>query len=348
MGKVLSPDKRKLYDSAILFLKDPSIQDAPLNKKLEFLQSKGMSQNEIEEVLAIAQKDLSETKNQHVIVNKENIQSEYVDNNFYEAIPPPLPRRDWKDYFIMTTASVGLCYGIYHLAKSYIVPQLFPETKFKLEQDKELIMEEFNKVEKLLGHIEEEQDIFKTKEQERLQEIDKTILDLQTVLEETTRTKQRIEDEFKTIKFEMSNLQSIVEKCLSGNENTRELNQINEEIISLKNLIKNTSFNNMNFGSQIPSLSTTLPGVDAIPSASEILGKINIGDKNKETQSISMCQDTEEVRKLINESNALIPEWQRGIEKYSHNNSIPEWQKTISADDLITNDNEPLVYDDES
>lgn len=57
MSDVVSKDRKALFDSAVSFLKDESIKDAPLLKKIEFLKSKGLTEKEIEIAMKEPKKD---------------------------------------------------------------------------------------------------------------------------------------------------------------------------------------------------------------------------------------------------------------------------------------------------
>lgn len=324
MSGNINEDRSGLFRSAISFLRDSSVADAPLTKKIEFLQSKGLTQEEIQTALKEAQETDSAPKE---VVPVEDHKNTYT----YEAVPPPLPRRDWKDYFIMATASVGLCYGIYELTKRYIVPNILPEPKTKLAQDKEEILGQFDKVEKLLSSIEQEQETYRQQEEEKLKELDKTVVDLQTTLDDTSRTRQRIEDEFRMLKLEMTNLQNTIDKFVSSNDNVRELKKVNDELSSLKSLIKNSNLAKASSPAGDDSSNTNgIPGANAVPSASEILSKMKLSKKNEDTKVPAWKKSREETlaNGTANTNGGSIPEWQKSAIS-SGNSGIPDWQKAM-------------------
>lgn len=346
MNNSISEDRRKLFDSAVSFLGDASVKDAPLTKKIEFLEQKGLNQDEIETALKISRESKSNTGG-----NNEGKLQGRMDSNgptydyMYESLPPPIPQRDWKDYFIMATATAGLFYGLYEVTRRYVVPNILPETKTKLEQDKDEIQTQFDKVDKLLNTIEQEQKEFRDKESAKLEELDITIADLQNTLNETTRTRETMENDFKMLKLELSNLQNSVDKFVSSNGTIYELNQITNEISSLKNLIKNsTSFkqtpelsennkndinNNKNNTSiqDNPKLKAPIPGipgVEAIPSASELLAKMNFSTETEITPSDNVPawkKAREETRSKSNVAN----------DSESTNENLPAWQVAMEA-----------------
>lgn len=337
-------ERKQLFDSAVSFLSDPSVKDAPLTKKIEFLQSKGLTQQEVE--LA-----LKESQQEHKPLESSPVERKLrTDPTVYEAVPPPLPRRDWKDYFIMATASAGLFYGVYEVTKRYVIPNFLPESQSKLDQDKKEIQQQFDKVDTLLETIEQEQAEFRIKEEEKLKELDKTVIDMQTCLEQTTHTRTKIEDEFKMMKLEISNLQSKIDNFVLSKKSDQQLDNIRTEFESLKNLIKNHQ-SSVDVGSEAsdrksPLAKSPVPGVDAIPSAAEILSKMNFNSNNKNTKNTKnndnnnnnndgsgnvngLDQSTSAAAK---EQEQPLPAWKKARDEYlggaASSNAIPEWQRS--------------------
>jgi peroxin-14 len=108
-----------MLKSAVSFLSDPKVQSAPLAKKIAFLESKGMTSEEIEEAMA-----------------RVNGKSAAVTTTTTTAGPvaypagvmqaPPVPARasyDWRDVFIATVMAGSVGYGVWHLAKVRSVHQ---------------------------------------------------------------------------------------------------------------------------------------------------------------------------------------------------------------------------------
>lgn len=327
MSGEIPQDRKELYESAISFLKDSAVSSAPLAQKIEFLQGKGLTQEEIQQALKESSENYVVDNGRPSPSNSEHVRVQKHELPRYEAIPPPLPNRDWKDYFIMATASVGLFYGAYQLTKRYIIPQFLPEPQSKLEQDKELVNEQFDKVEKLLFQIEQEHSQSIKKEESKFEELDKVLIELQSVLDENLRAKQRFETELNLLKVEFNNIQSSVDKLMKTNNSQKEFMKLNDELKSLKNLIKTSTLsissqNNSEQGdgkSKISPMSTgPVPGVNAIPSAADILAKM---DLNNTSRSPSTDTNTPAWKKAREETTSTT----------SSSSTIPEWQKTMNA-----------------
>lgn len=96
-----SPSTSANVASAVSFLRDPSVRDSPLSKKLAFLESKGLSPQEIDAALR---------------------QSGNVPAFTTQQLPygqPPLQQRqpDWRDWFIMATVGGAVGTVAYSLAR---------------------------------------------------------------------------------------------------------------------------------------------------------------------------------------------------------------------------------------
>lgn len=345
MSITIQDDRKPLFDSAVSFLSDPSVKDAPLTKKIEFLQSKGLTQQEVELALKESRQEhqtFAQNVNNSNSRNSNNagtaVREFDRDSLMYEAVPPPLPRRDWKDYFIMATATAGLFYGVYEVTKRYIVPNILPESQTKLEQDKKEIQGQFEKVDKLLQTLENEQSDLREQEKQKLTELDKTVVDLQTCLEQTSYMRDKIEDEFKMMKLEMANLQSQLDTFVKSKRDDQQLENISSELESLKNLIKTREANSVDYiGGDAADRKASLnkgpvPGAEAVPSASEILNKMNLGNNNRD------------------QGQAPMPAWKRAREEslsHSNSNSIPEWQKSAMNNSKVSDWRESTGGDDD-
>ena len=122
--------REDLVSSAVTFLQDPSVAGAPEDKRIAFLQSKNLTQEEIDAALARAsgaspgqvtvQTNYS-PQSQQVIRQPPTAPPQYGYNGYpgyWQQPPPPeIPRRDWRDYFIMATVTGGVGYGLYYIVK---------------------------------------------------------------------------------------------------------------------------------------------------------------------------------------------------------------------------------------
>ncbi|EGV65367.1 peroxisomal membrane protein pex14 [Yamadazyma tenuis] len=260
-----------LVQSAVSFLKDPNVTSSPLNKKVEFLQTKGLNEQEIEEALNRANASSNPSTS---IAQPSSVGSSahtHAPASFgppidYYNVPPAIPDRTWKDYFIMATATAGVTYGLYQVVSRYVIPSLIPPTQSSIDADKQQIDEEFVKIDKLLEQLASEQKEIKQSNEEKLSEIDDAINNVNDFLTKYNKDKLVFDDDLRLMKLEIDNLKNSVEKNLNlTKDNVKDdLSNINEELISLKNLIKLRSSKD---------IERKITPVSSIPSASEILKK---------------------------------------------------------------------------
>lgn len=91
--------REHLMESAISFLRDPSVASAPMEKRIAFLQSKNLTQEEIEVALARAGGDDAANVAQSTAINPTNYAyrpgappaSQYGQYSGYWQQPPPPP-----------------------------------------------------------------------------------------------------------------------------------------------------------------------------------------------------------------------------------------------------------------
>ena len=108
------PIREDLVSSAVTFLSDPKVHSSPFAKRLAFLESKGLTEEEITEVLnRVNNPQLSSSTTPSTAPPLPQYSSY---GNPYGQTPDP-PGRDWRDWFIMAVVSSGVTYGLYTLAK---------------------------------------------------------------------------------------------------------------------------------------------------------------------------------------------------------------------------------------
>ncbi|EMG48510.1 PEX14 Peroxisomal membrane protein PEX14 [Candida maltosa Xu316] len=353
----------ELINSAISFLKDPQVADSPLTKKVEFLESKGLNQQEIEEALKRANDNDSSTNVSTPSTTRTNStyqsspQGPPID---YYNVPPPLPERSWKDYFIMATATAGVTYGLYQVVSRYLIPSIIPPSQSSIEKDKETINEEFIKIDKILEQLTTEQEEIKAANEAKLTEIGTVIDNVNDFLSKYNKDKLKFDDDLRLMKLEIENLSNSVEKNMNlTKENINdELGEVSQELQSLKNLIKARSgTTNTNNGT---ADARKIAPVSSIPSASEILKRARAKnspepakqevvpqpEKKTETETETESRKPERVgdTKEGNVFAAGIPAWQlqhkqqeelqesTPKEEPANQNGIPAWQQSAVAD----------------
>ncbi|KAK6594197.1 peroxisomal membrane anchor protein [Botrytis cinerea] len=177
--------REDLVVSAVTFLQDPSVSASPLENRIAFLQSKNLTQEEVDAALGRASGEQSPAPQNY---------SNYAPQ---QQVPPPpeVPKRDWRDWFIMATVTGGIGYGAYFLAKRYIYPVIAPPTPPQLEQDKKEIDDSFEKAFSLLDQLAKDTETLKTTEQERTERLDIALTEVETVINELKSASRRRDEE---------------------------------------------------------------------------------------------------------------------------------------------------------
>ena len=117
------PVREDLVSSALTFLSDPKVQSSTLTKRLSFLESKGLTQEEITEVLNRLNSTSPASPSPTPIPAAGSTTPppppvpQYAPYGNPYGQPPEPPSRDWRDWFIMAVVSSGVSYGLYTLAK---------------------------------------------------------------------------------------------------------------------------------------------------------------------------------------------------------------------------------------
>lgn len=344
----------ELINSAVSFLKDPQVGGSPLTKKVEFLESKGLNQEEIEEALKRANDNSTTTSSSSSSVASSNLsnttsspsyqlqQQQQVYSqppiDYYNVVPPPppVPEKSWKDYFIMATATAGVTYGLYQVVTRYLIPSIIPPSQSSIDKDKETINEEFMKIDKILDQLTFEQEEIKHANETKLSEIDTVIENVNDFLNKYNKDKLKFDDDLRLMKLEIDNLNNSIEKNMHlTKENINdELGEISQELQSLKNLIKarNGSNNNQTNGGNGGGIEARkIAPVSSIPSASEILKKARAKNAASTTpepkQEPLKSEDTKSEETKSKETKSEETKRSEGITKNGVMAAgIPSWQ----------------------
>ncbi|KAI0377037.1 peroxisomal membrane anchor protein conserved region-domain-containing protein [Hypomontagnella monticulosa] len=235
--------------SAVTFLQDPNVISSPLENKLSFLRSKNLTQEEIDVAFA-----RSGTPGGSVPTSSQPSGPVQYQPNYgqyqtqpygWQAPPPEPPKRDWRDWFIMATVMGGVGYGLYFVTKRYLYPLVSPPTPEKLDQDKALVDEQFEKAFATLEQLTKDTEELKSSERERTEKLDKVLDELDTFMRDTKSASRRHEDETDRLREEMKALKGVIPKSMTANKEFADnrLKEITNEVKSLKSLI-NQRMNN--------------------------------------------------------------------------------------------------------
>ncbi|KAG9192929.1 hypothetical protein G6011_11663 [Alternaria panax] len=293
--------REDIIQSAVSFLQDPSVASAPLEKRIAFLQSKNLTQEEVDVSLARAAEDpsLPSSPPQTSAVASNAYRpppaapyASYPPQGYWQPPPPPPepPKRDWRDYFIMATVMGGVGYGLYFTAKRYVLPLIQPPTQPQLEQDKASVDEQFKRAFDLLEQLNTDTSALKASEEARTSRLDDALGEVESVLSSLKESSRRQGDDNRRIEDDVRGLRDLIPKALDSQKNATDnrLKELSTELKSLKTLIGNrmgsaappprpqsissypgqSQTPNTN-GTSTPAASTSAPQPSSIPASSE-------------------------------------------------------------------------------
>ncbi|KAF6008426.1 hypothetical protein HII12_004175 [Brettanomyces bruxellensis] len=252
--------RQDMVNSAVTFLLDGTISDSPLAKKIEFLQSKGLTDDEVQEAIRQAQTSASGTKPSQQSLSKiagspapntppkdYQVSNNHDESNigkdgrpmypmYYANAPQLSSERDWKDYLILGAATAGLMYGAYKVVRNYVVPKVFPASKNELEKDKESVDHEFKRVQSLLDKFDEDQKEFYKKQEAKSAKIDETMVEIDKIISKTNEKNLQNEETLKFLKLQVDNIKTALMKSLESQKQTigSELGSLEKEVDDLK------------------------------------------------------------------------------------------------------------------
>lgn len=237
--------REELVSSAVTFLQDPSVAGSPIENRIAFLQSKNLTQEEVDTALARAGGETASANYSNYAPQQQvtrQLQAGYGGYQQYpwqQPTPPELPKRDWRDWFIMATVMGGVGYGLYFVAERYVLPIVAPPTPPQLEQDKKAIDDSFEKAFALLDQLAKDTEALKESEQTRTERLDAALSEVESVISDLKTASRRREDESRRISDEVRGLKDLIPKAMEGQKESTDtrLRELNTELKSLKTLM---------------------------------------------------------------------------------------------------------------
>ncbi|KAJ6005070.1 hypothetical protein N7540_012869 [Penicillium herquei] len=354
--------REELIASAVTFLQDPSVASSPIEKRVAFLQSKNLTQEEVDLALSRVGEDpaaaaaaaaaagaSSPAPSSQQVAYRPPPQAPqgYGYPPYNQAqwqAPPEPPKRDWRDWFIMATVVGGVGYGLYTVTKRYISPLIAPPTPPQLEQDKENIDEQFSRAFDLIEQLSTDTAALKAAEDARTERLDSALKDVESLVADLKTSSRRRDDETRRISDEVKSLKDAIPKALEGARegNENRLKALGTELKSLKLLLGNrlggsaaTPLAGRTLGSSIPTPpATTPPPVPTDTATASSAPATNglqatVTSPEQETQTTTPAPSTESPLSRLNRS-ASIPAWQMAA---ANRNKSSSQSSTPTMDD---------------
>ncbi|RMD40300.1 hypothetical protein DV735_g4832, partial [Chaetothyriales sp. CBS 134920] len=249
--------REDLVASAVTFLRDPSVASSPLEKRIEFLKSKNLTQEEIDASLARAAEDPS---------LGAAVQAAYASAPPAGRGPPTGLYANYPYNPYGHTAG----YGLWLLADRYIKPLVAPPTPPQLEQDKAAIDEQFNKAFALLDTLAADTTALKEAEEQRTKRLDAAIAEIESIASELRTATQRRQDEARRMESEINTMKDSLPRSIDNvrDASERQLKELSAELSSLKLLMSNRLASSSSPMASIPKTQpANISSVSAQPAA---------------------------------------------------------------------------------
>ncbi|CCM05146.1 uncharacterized protein FIBRA_07355 [Fibroporia radiculosa] len=256
-------DRQELVRSAVDFLSDPKTQASPLAQRVQFLEAKGLNNNEIDE--AMRQAALNQSPYSLRTYPQSYSTASYppvYGPSPYAAQPPP-QAWDWRDYFITAIVSGTVVYGAVSLFKKYVSPHLQPPSETAYEADRDALTAQFDAAEALLREIQAESSAMRMTVEQQNDKVEKVTQDVEEVVKEMRESDAKSKDEMREIREEVNNIREMLPKMLDKNKESQlqTFAELQQELKSLKALL-------LSRGPSTPSGFSTpiIPSKPSIPS----------------------------------------------------------------------------------
>jgi len=284
----MSGIRQAFVTNAISFLRDPQTQEAPIEKRIEFLRAKGLNQDEIDAAFQqvgvvgtmssaapVAGETSASTDPKLFSVPNLSVAGPLPHQNYYQQAPThgyatrmygPAPgeeRRDWRDWFIMAVVSGSVMVGVYSLARKFLFPHLVPPPLTAFQQTQEALEAQFDTIAKQLAELEERSEEHGKLVEQQKQQVDNAVGQVEGALTSLREGEDRAKEELREIREEIANIKELIPKLIQSAQSnaTSTLADVQNELKSLKGLL-------LSRPSQPPTPLSSTPGYQVSPMAS--------------------------------------------------------------------------------
>ncbi|KAI9010151.1 microbody biogenesis protein peroxin 14 [Hyaloraphidium curvatum] len=244
--------REDVIQSAVKFLQDPKVQSSPLARRIAFLESKGLSSEEIEQAMQRASGGTGTTT--AVVPAAPGVMQpvgvpggvQMYPAPGYPAYgppmqppPPPPKERDWKDYFIATTIAAGIGYGIYMFAKNYLAPWIQFPAQERLDEDRKHMDEQLSTASTALTAVKDETTSVMKAIDSQATKVNEALSLVETTLKELKEADDKRDEELRSLKDDIENIKNLIPKMIDKGKETQNqvLTDLQTEIKSLKSLL---------------------------------------------------------------------------------------------------------------
>ncbi|KAF9973162.1 peroxisomal membrane protein pex14 [Actinomortierella ambigua] len=343
----MSGKREDILASAVRFLQDPKVQASSLGKKVAFLESKGLTSEEIEEAMARANGTATATAAsaapvpQQALVPTHGAVMMQPQGQQVMMAPPPLPPKyDWKDMFIAAVVAGGFGYGVWQVAKKVVGPKLQWPSQEDLDLDKKKLDEQFDEIEKQLSEVKENTSTVAKNVEDQTAHVKESLESLSGVLDGMKTNDDKREQELAGLKTDIENIKTLIPKLLEKNKESQVtvLNELQSEIKSLKSLLLNRRAT----GPMTPTGSAAGASAGAPPAWSSYSAASSSNQAAASSKSEADVSSASPTPSFLN-SKASIPAWQLAAQKTTPVAAVPAATVSADANESSSSDNKDVT-----
>ncbi|KAJ5584526.1 uncharacterized protein N7459_004326 [Penicillium hispanicum] len=307
---------------------DPSVASSPIEKRVAFLQSKNLTQEEVDIAISRAGEDPSAATAATGVASSP---SQGHPSQQQVAYRPPPQSPQGYGY-----PPHGQWQPPPELIQRYISPLIAPPTPPQLEQDKENIDEQFSRAFGLIEQLSADTAALKAAEDARTERLDAALKDVETLVADLKTSSRRRDDETRRISDEVKSLKDAIPKALEGARegNENRLKELGTELKSLKVLLGNrlgggaaTPVTGRTVGASTPPATPRPVSEDATVSSVPTTNGLNATVASPEQESQSSAATAATTTQTTNSPlsqlgrSASIPAWQMAAANRSKSSS---------------------------
>ncbi|GAA6002653.1 Pex14p [Rhodotorula paludigena] len=239
-----SADRAQLLQSAVSFLRDPSTASSPLAQRIAFLESKGLSQPEIEQALQQAG-PAPPGPGASGYPGPTSSLTRYAGGPGARAGmygPGAMVaeyQRDWRDWFIMGVVGGGIGWLTVKLAQKFLVPHLQPPSETDLEASQRALEAKYDEAAALLRTLQESTDAVAQSLDVQKADVEKELDEVRRAVSEMREGEKKRDEWAKNVGRQVDDmvksLPSLLDKQASAQ--TSSLADLQTELKSLKSLL---------------------------------------------------------------------------------------------------------------
>ncbi|ORY27994.1 peroxisomal membrane anchor protein conserved region-domain-containing protein [Naematelia encephala] len=235
MSMKAGPSSREdLIRNAVLFLNDPKVRSSNLTSRIQFLESKGLDEAEIQEALRLAASGsgLADVPT-------------YANGYGHQIVPPAPPRRDWRDLFIMAVISGGVVYGLTALARKYLLPHLQPPSSTSFQSTSAELSAQYDEASTLLKELQEETKRLQEGVEGERERVGKVVEEVEDAVKGVREGEERWRDELREMRTEVEGVRELVPRMIEKHAQSQSLAlaDLQTELRSLKTLLQSRQSN---------------------------------------------------------------------------------------------------------